>query len=139
MEHNEAFIEVLRYGSNNHDVDPQTLVDHLNKKELYFSSGNPSTINTAPFQNIFRANYRSGAGSKPVFNSGELYMLTQEAMAFLLNYDAFQLSKTSFSESQQTALRAIKYAKLSIWMFAGLKRYLYRYFLPIKLKISHPS
>ena len=66
-----AYIEVLRYGSNYEAVNPQTLVDHLNERKLYFYPDHISNINTTAFKNAFMANYIAGDGSRPDFRTGK--------------------------------------------------------------------
>ncbi len=62
------------------------------------------------------ANYTGGDGSRPDFRTGQVYNLKPEAMAFLLSYDALEQSRQASTQSEKLSLRAIKLARIAIWI-----------------------
>ena len=52
----------------------------------------------------------------PIFALVNLYNLKPEAMAFLLSYDALEQSKLASAQSETLSLKAIKIARISVWI-----------------------
>jgi ABC-type sugar transport system permease subunit len=115
------YIEMLKYGSKQETVNAQTLADYLNEIQVYFTDTNRTTINTTTFRNAFVNAYQTGNGSKPDFNSGELYYLKPDALSYLLSYEALEESRAANKQSLEIAVHALKLTekavKIATWSF----------------------
>ncbi|MBB5395058.1 hypothetical protein [Mucilaginibacter sp. AK015] len=117
MEEFEAYIEILRYGSKLETVDPQTLIEYLNEREIYVNPGQPNAIHFAKFRNIFSLAFQDSQGNRPnLNNTGNAYHLKLEALGQLYNYEALEQAKADSQKARDEARQAIKIANRSFYL-----------------------